>query len=94
MELYHRTPHGPAILEHGFAICHTRDQGADIAFLAGSREGTCSGKRGDWLIVVDVPDDVAEAHAVRFNGLLSHYQFSFADINAYPRRLERWLAAD
>lgn len=71
-------------------MCHTIDQGPDIAFLAGSLKGTMSGKRGDWLVIVEVPDDIAELHAVRFGGLLSHYQFRFDEINAFPRSLEAW----
>jgi hypothetical protein len=94
MLLHHRTPDGPKIMREGFTVCHTpNDDDVPVAWLADQLRHTRSGHQGEWLVTVDVPDEVAHAH--RYPGpsapVPGLYWLPFDVINAYqPFKLERW----
>jgi len=90
VKLYHRTTEGQKIAEEGFAVCHI-PQGGDSVWLCSSEDGTRAGKGGDWMVIVTLPDDVAERYVYEREGdrIEGLYEIPQAVINGYmPFELE------
>jgi hypothetical protein len=95
VRLYHATDDkGVAgIRAQGFALSYVRDSGG-AAWFAGTREGADTGSANrTWLVVVEVPDEVADAHRYRFEDgspYLDNFRIPFEIVNIYkPFKFER-----
>ncbi|MDQ6854994.1 MAG: hypothetical protein M3046_15115 [Actinomycetota bacterium] len=95
MELYHATDEAGAhgIMKHGFAVSHLADS-PKPAWLCSTKESATTGSaEGDWLVIVDMPQEVAEEYRHRFDdgtAYLDNYLIPWDVVNAYvPFRYER-----
>ena len=95
MRLFHATDDEGAqgIRVHGFAKSRVRDS-AGCAWLADAREGATTGSADrTWLVIIDMPDEIAEAHRYRFRDgtpYLGNFCMPFEVVNRYrPFTFER-----
>jgi hypothetical protein len=95
--LYHVTDDGPGIVAKGFDPERRRDESIPRGFhwLSASLDGTRSGYGRAHLVIVEVPDSVAEQYRYRFDDgqpYLDNYLFPTEVINSYQSTF-RWEQA-
>lgn len=95
MRLYHRTPHGEAIIASGVLLpAHTHNNADDeVVWFSDTIEGTDSGARGDWLVVLDLPDDLA---VTLKDDPMPHFPYGVpVDVaNSHPWHIEKWRSSE
>jgi hypothetical protein len=99
MNLYHATDDAgiDGIRQHGFGQSHLVDS-PDASWLSSSRERAVSTtSRTGWIVIVDVPEAIAEQHRYRFKDgepYLDNYLVPSAVLNEYrPFQFERVVTA-
>jgi hypothetical protein len=72
MKLYHRTDEAAAkgIMEGGFGLSHVKDSSGKSWFSANPKRHNPDGMGLNFLITVEMPDEVAERHRYFFKDAL------------------------